>query len=202
MTRGRPVITITLVLASLVTFCWPGLSDQCIYDRQAVWNGEVWRIFTAPLAHFSVSHWFWDMLLFTVFGSILETLNRNSFLNILLLTAVASGLTYLLFTPELAYYGGMSGVATGLVAYLGLHKATSRADKEWLWHVILGLLLIKITFEIIADRPLFVPVQDLSFAVLPSAHLIGIATAMIVVFWRSIFNSASKPRRLSLRKPG
>jgi membrane protein implicated in regulation of membrane protease activity len=61
-----------------------------------------------------MSHWFWDMPVLTVFDCILENLSRNSFLNILALTAVATGAAYLLFLPEIAFQMGVRrGYGTG-----------------------------------------------------------------------------------------
>lgn len=179
MTKRVPIITLALVLLSVVVFYRPDLFDQFVYNRQAVLNGEVWRIFSAPLAHFSMSQLFWDLLVFSAFGCALENLSRRILLAILVLTATFSGLIYLIFLPDLAYYGGLSGVTTGIVAYLCLRQITAAKGKG-LWGVILALLIIKIATEIIFDRPIFAWNPIPGFMLLPSAHLIGLGVACLV----------------------
>ena len=53
-----PVLSIVF-LAVVVTNV-PRLSELLVYDRRAILNGELWRLLTAPLVHFSASHIFCD----------------------------------------------------------------------------------------------------------------------------------------------
>jgi rhomboid family GlyGly-CTERM serine protease len=179
LTKRVPIITLAPVLLSIVVFYRPDLFERFVYNRQAVLNGEIWRIFSAPLAHFSTRQLFWDLLVFSAFGYALENLSRRILLAILVLTAVFSGVIYLIFLPDLAYYGGLSGIATGIVAYLCLRQITALEDKG-LWVVILALLIIKITLEMVLARPLFAWDQNPGFALLPSAHLVGLGVASFV----------------------
>jgi len=179
VTRRIPAITLVLGFLSLAVFGRPDLFDQFVYNRQAVLQGEIWRIFSAPLAHFSVSQLFWDLLVFSAFGCVLENLNKRIFLGVLVLTAAFCGLFYLIFLPDLAYYGGISGIATGVVAYLCLRQLTC-SKNTGLWHVAFAFLIIKISVEVMVDKPVFVLSQNPGFILLPSAHLIGLGVALFV----------------------
>lgn len=178
-----PAGTLVLTISFVLIFYCPGTIQLTLYDRQAILNGEFWRILTAPLTHFSVSHLLWNASVFTIFGAMLENISRKSLLTICLGTSLLSGLSYLFLSPELVYYGGISGVASGIVAYLGLNKVYSGAKSKRLWQLILILLILKIAVESVTNNPLFVSVDIPRFLVLPSAHLLGIVVAIIYWLW-------------------
>ncbi|MEJ2470874.1 MAG: rhombosortase [Desulfuromonadales bacterium] len=175
-----PVVTIGIALASLIVFGNPWLSDQALYDRLAIQQGQLWRLLTAPLAHLSTSHLVWNLLLFLLFGAMLETCRRRSMILISVLTALTTGIIYLLFVPNLTYYGGLSGLLTGLVAYLALIRIDQRENSRSLWIVVLVLLLAKIGVESVINQPLFVATAGTNFHVLPSSHLIGLSVAVVL----------------------
>ena len=175
-----PVVTAGVALVTLIVFGDPWLSDQALYDLLAIQQGQLWRLLTAPLAHFSTSHLFWNLLLFLVFGAMLETCRRRSLILVSAVTALTTGVIYLLFVPDLLYYGGLSGLLTGIVTYLALVKINRRENSASMWIFVLVLLLAKIGVESVTDQPLFVATAGTNFHVLPSSHLIGLSTAIVL----------------------
>lgn len=176
-----PSVTVLITFLSAVFFVTSGAFDTFVYDRKAVLNGEAWRILTASLTHFSLSHLFWNLFVFLVFGVLIERISRKVFLTIFVMTSILSGLTYLLFFPSLSYYCGLSGVISGVVAYLCLSGIFSGRGNRHLWTLILIMLFLKISVEVPSDQPVFAS----GFRVLPSSHLIGIAVAFFCWLWVS-----------------
>lgn len=55
--RGQ-LLTLFIVSLAITAYSFPQISSLFVYDRQAILGGELWRILTAPLVHFSASHLF------------------------------------------------------------------------------------------------------------------------------------------------
>jgi len=177
-----PVVTLFFVCASLITYGWPYLSELLVYDRQAILEGELWRIFTAPLVHFSTSHLFWNLLVFAATGWVAETVEPRGFRIVCGFSAVVAGLIFLWGSPELMRYGGLSGVATGAVAYLCLYKALAADRLKFVWLIILVLIGVKIMIEVTTASPIFVRAGT-PFHVLPAAHFWGCVGALVALMW-------------------
>jgi len=84
-----------------------------------------------------------------------------------------------LFSPELARDGGLSGLATGAVAYLCLWEANRTGRNRIPWFAILAFTVLKVMVEFVTGTPLFASAATVPFRVLPAAHSIGIAAALI-----------------------
>lgn len=182
------ILTISIVTLSIAVYNFPRFSDLLVYDRQAILSGELWRIITAPLVHFSISHIFWNIVVFSIAGI---TINFHGFRNFWLLcgfTSVISGILFLLFLPDLVQYGGLSGLATGAVAYFCLCSAIKSRKNRWIWLSIIALMVIKILIESMLEVPLFAQVERISFRVVPLAHITGIFAAAITMMgiWPNI----------------
>lgn len=175
-----PTVTLAVALACLVVYGFPRLAETLVYDRQALLHGEVWRLLTAPLVHFSRSHLGWDLLVFVAAGWTSEAVGDRRFWIVCGLAAVLPGLAYLLAAPGLARYGGLSGVSTGAVAYLCMGRAESDRRSRPLWLALLLLVALKILVEWAMGSPLFARSANVPFHVLPSAHLSGLAAAVLV----------------------
>lgn len=181
---GRfPSVTLGLTLGAVIVYCWPGLSGQLVYDRQAILHGEIWRLVTAPFVHFSVSHIFWDLVVFIAAGWRIEAAGYRRYWLVCCLAAVVPGPLFLFFSPELVRYGGLSGLATGAVVYLCLCEAhrTGRSSIPWL--AILALTVMKVIIETVTGTPLFASAATMQFRVLPAAHYMGIVAALITFLW-------------------
>jgi len=81
-------------------------------------SGEIWRIFTPALLHFSFIHIFFNMWWLFDLGSAIE--NRRSSLHLGLLILVISGVSNLaqFIISKNPLFGGMSGVVYGLLGYI------------------------------------------------------------------------------------
>jgi rhomboid family GlyGly-CTERM serine protease len=198
---GYPALTIAVIGFSLVVAGWPRLSDLLVFDRQAVLEGEWWRLLTAPFVHFSSSHLWWDLLVFSAAGWVVEMSGYRGFWIVCVFSAVMPGLFFLLTSPDLARYGGLSGLAVGAVAYLCLNRAGELDRKRTLWLAVLALMAVKIVVETGASTPLFVRTESLSFRVLPSVHAIGYIGALIGLLWTRFSKEQFRRTVLSAYNP-
>lgn len=181
-----PRLTALILGLSLIAYGFPQMSERFVYDRGAILGGEVWRLATAPLVHFSAGHLFWDALVFAAAGWAIETAGYRGFPLVCGFAAVVPGLFFLLFSPNLSRYGGLSGLATGAVAYLCLCKILETRKNRFLWAAILAVVGVKIAAEALLGVSLFARPAAIPFRVLPADHLFGLLGAVIAVLrmWR------------------
>lgn len=175
-----PFATLILVFAAGTGTLVPSLGDFLIYNRQAILEGAVWRLLTAPLVHFSVSHLFWDALLVICSGWLIHYFRFQGFILLYLLTAVLPGCWLLTAQPNVHYYGGLSGLATAGIVFLSLKFAVLYPKQKFIWVIILALVFAKITVETVSGGAIFAQITDKSIQVLPSIHIIGVFSAVLV----------------------
>ncbi len=173
MKKRFPFLTLSVTLAALAVYAAPGLSALLVYNRSSILQGEWWRLFTAPLVHFSSSHLFWDALVFAGAGTAVEWLDYRRFWLACTVAAFLPGLYYLAFKPHLLVYGGLSGLSTGAVVYLALHRAKRGGWESAAWTAVLVLVAAKIAVEAGLHHAIFARAGAQPFPVLPSAHIAG-----------------------------
>ena len=193
-----PWATLLVACVSVAACFSPRWSELLVYDRQAVLNAELWRLATASLVHFSGSHLFWNLLVFAVAGLSVETEDRKGFLAVCALAALLPSITYVAACPEVARYGGLSGLSTGAMAYLCLHRLRDGGSNGAIWLSLLALIGVKAIFEIAAGTTLFVSLGEEPFRVLTSVHVMGFGGALCATLWA---HSRRVPRRTAERAP-
>jgi rhomboid family GlyGly-CTERM serine protease len=172
-----PLLTILFGFITAAVTLSPQMTSWLQFDRSAILQGEIWRTLTGHLTHWSVSHLFWDMLVFLVLAGIIERFSRRHF--IICFAAGSLIISLLVFTmlPEMAYYRGLSGIDSGFFMLLLILLYRRNADEHNLLHkipyLLLGLLFIgKTAFELSTAQTLFVQSSYL-FIPVPLAHMGG-----------------------------
>ncbi len=183
MSRQGHILTVIIVILSIIAYAFPQLSDLLMYDRQSIISGELWRLLTAPLVHFSASHLFWDVAVFGLAGFAINASGFRSFWLVCIFAAIIPSLIFILTLPELQRFGGLSGLATGAVAYFCLCTAFKTQKNRFLWMLILLLIGTKIIIEATLGTPIFVQTGKVPFRVLPSVHIIGFLGAWAIFLW-------------------
>lgn len=174
---GFPVITVLVAAGSLALFLLPDVAHWLIYDRNRVLAGEAWRLITGHAVHFSKSHALYNVVLFSVAGISLERRNGLRFAWLIGLTALVGSLYFLIFMPEMARYGGLSGVASAAVVYLCLQEMRQGGFVRAVWATILLLFLAKVGYEILIGQTVFATPDATPFEVVPTIHIIGAVVA-------------------------
>jgi rhomboid family GlyGly-CTERM serine protease len=178
-----PLITMSGVCFCLIAYAFPAVSDLIVYDRQLVLQGQVWRLVTGVFVHFSMSHLVWNLLVFCLSAWVVETSGKSKFPLLCILGALIPGVWFAAGIPQMARYGGISGLATAMVVYLCLGRLRRSATERPLWFLILLLVMAKSVMETITGTPLFVKIDGPAFYAMPWAHAIGGAVALAVYGW-------------------
>lgn len=157
---------------ALAPFAWPTLFPILLYQRREILAGEIWRVVTGHFVHFGASHLAWNILVVLVAGGWAESLAPGRVRFYWLTAPVALGVTLLVLDPALATYGGLSGVATGLVVLLA-SALWRRGGRDRTWAAgLLGLIALKL----LADAGGWggvVRYADAAVGTVPLAHAAG-----------------------------
>lgn len=121
----------------------PDSSGLFLLDRAALDAGEVWRLWSGHWAHFSNSHLGWNLTVLLAAGAWLEWLRPGLLLRHTLIATPFIGLAVLVLEPGLTAYGGLSGLATGVVTLLALHQLRTPGRPRLLWAGMLVLVALK-----------------------------------------------------------
>jgi rhomboid family GlyGly-CTERM serine protease len=174
-----PFVILAVALTACLAFLLPGHGAALQYDRDGIASGEIWRVLTCHLTHWTAGHLSWDVLCFIALGLACHAraLSRARMTWVLLLSALLIPAGLRLWMPDLSTYRGLSGIVSGLFALLAvtLLRDCRRGDRRdaLLAAVVATALLCKMAFDL---RLMIVgPVIDPSapFIAIPLAHFVG-----------------------------
>lgn len=180
--RSVPVFTLLLCGAALIVFAFPALQHALIYDRAAISSGEWWRLVSGHLVHYSLSHLLFDVLAVFVTGAFIEIRRYRGFEWLCFLTATAIGIVLYLGAPRMAYYGGLSGIATASAVFLCLNGLHETRPWRHLCGVALILLTGKISVELTFGTSLMMYFGSQPFVPMPISHAVGAASAVLTYY--------------------
>lgn len=180
---AMPWISAGLVAAMLAAQWLPGAAELLSYDREAVARGELWRIVTGHLVHYSWGHLTNSLLALLPAAWLIESRRRSDLLFLTLSAALTVGMALLLGEPDIAEYRGASAIGLALLMYAasgGLH-----GDPRWrlVCRVLLAAVIAKLSAET-AGWQLRDWQADAGFVPVASSHAVGAATGFAVHLWR------------------
>lgn len=190
--RALPAATLVLAASAIGVAFVPALQRLLVLDRDAVAAGQLWRIATGSLVHFSTSHLLLDVAVVIVTGALLER-RGWPIAPIFLASSTAIGAAVLLLAPELARYGGLSGVACTLVAVYALDCLTVGGAARGAGVAVLALTTIKLAWELWSGTFLFFGDGGAAFQPVPLAHVVGAGVGVAAFF-------LSRGRRHAVRR--
>lgn len=143
------------------------------FDRQAILAGQVWRLWSGHLVHYSLHHALLDSSVLFLLGMVAEReLGARRIGLALLLGAPAISLGLLLATPEMAYYRGASGLATLAAVAGGTALWHSSPKLKALLFAFGAFMAIKIALESLG-QPLDMTNLPENVQIAWQAHLLG-----------------------------
>jgi rhomboid family GlyGly-CTERM serine protease len=150
------------------------------YRRDAILAGEVWRLWSGHLVHYSATHAVLDGLACLILASGLQRVGDAKGL-LLRLTVIAPviSLVLLLCVPEMAVYRGASGLAMALAAALGLALWRTRPG----WRMVFALGALVLSARLAADALGLVTIPSSLPAGIRSAwqaHAAGLACGLLI----------------------
>lgn len=120
-------------------------------------------------------------MVFGIAGFAITWSGFRSFWLVCSFATIIPSLIFLLALPELERYGGLSGLATGAVAYFCLCSVHKYRKKMGIWLAILAVMGAKIVMEVTMGVPMFAQADRITFQVLPSVHIVGFSGALATV---------------------
>lgn len=195
-----PLGTLAVLAAAALATAWPVVAAATMGERSALAAGELWRAWSAHLAHFSWSHLLWSGLVWLAAGSVLEREDRRAWLLTVLLVAPAVTILALLLDPDLARYGGLSGLATVPLVTLALRRLFLPSPRlaRFIAAVLLTAVTIKLIHEFASpDRAPLLAAFSLETGPVrsaPYAHLTGALGGLVLALSALLRPRVFRPR--------
>lgn len=156
------------------------------FDRHAILAGQVWRLWTGHLVHYSAQHAVIDLATALVAALIAaQSFGARRILCALALGAPFISIGLLLTAPDCAHYRGASGFAVllAVMAGFGLWQQ-ARGSHVAMVRAVLVLLAVALAIKIAAEAhgfPLGASDLPLDVMVAWQAHLLGAVAGMAAV---------------------
>lgn len=183
-----------LTIASAIVMLLPSDIRSVLYlNFNDVLDGELWRVLSGHLAHLSWMHWLLNtigvLLLQRYYGSYFA--QWPSLLATLIIVSLSLSLCLIVFSQELKWYGGLSGVLIGLFYFAAL--------QDYQHHKIFnGIAIIVMSVYIAVQQfsgELYERVTD-QLTVATRAHLFGALSGIIclilITAWRRFVKPANE----------
>lgn len=180
---GFPVWTLLICAAAGVVHGEPLLQAFLFYDRAAIEGGELWRLVTGNLAHHSALHFAYNVVPLVIAGALIEMQRLRHFPVLCLVSGTLIGAAVYLGRPEIAVFGGLSGIVTAAVTILCLDGLGRSGAWRWLCLAVLVCLVAKIGAELALGSSLFLGDGRPDFVTVPESHAVGAATAFLLFMW-------------------
>jgi rhomboid family GlyGly-CTERM serine protease len=180
--RRIPWVTALVTVLALAAWAAPTPPEAWIYDREAILRGEIWRLWTGNLVHFSASHLGWNLLVVTLTGVWIEWTGFRGGRWLWLIAPPCISLVMLAGEPHLMRYGGLSGMAVANVAFACLSEWRGDRSQRIVWGTALTLIGVKICWEFLSGESIFAHFAGGSVRVVPLSHLAGVGIATLIVW--------------------
>jgi rhomboid family GlyGly-CTERM serine protease len=174
-----PIGTLLICAVAGAIYGAPVLQAVAIYDRAAIGSGELWRLMTGNLVHHSTSHFVYNVVPFLLAGALIEIQGLRRFLALCALSSMFIGATLYIGKPEIAVFGGLSGVVTAAVTFLCLHGLDKAGAWRWLCLAVLICVVAKTGLEMALGSSFLSAVEPGIFVAVPESHAVGAATALL-----------------------
>ncbi len=181
-----PFVTIAIAILTVLTSVSSATVAALEFTRDAFARGEIWRLFTAHLTHFDAAHLRWDVFALLLLGSMAEIKSRRDWVVAILASAPLITLAVWRLQPHFEVYRGLSGLDCAACGVVTGHLLRDGWRGRDLPVFLLGSAacagaLAKCGYEFVTGSPFFVG-ETGAFTPVPLAHLIGIASGVLVVF--------------------
>jgi rhomboid family GlyGly-CTERM serine protease len=151
------------------------MSEALEYRREAVAAGELWRLLTGQLVHWSTAMWVADVTVLVVAGFLLARRAPRLALTCVPISALAVAAAVHVLAPGLARYRGSSGIATALVVACALELARTPGASRRVAIAGLALGTAKLAYEVATGASLSSGTLPPGVRVAPVAHFAGVA---------------------------
>ena len=122
------------------------------FDKALILKGEVWRIITCHLVHWSPEHFLLDAMVFITLGIVFEQKIGRRYWEVLVVSAIIISLSLLIFLNSLDKYRGISGlINTQFILGIGLFIFDRKLNRslKGLFIAIFSVHIVKVINETI-----------------------------------------------------
>lgn len=200
-----PWLSIGIAAGCIASLVIPTVGAFLIYDRSAVASGELWRILTAHLVHYTALHLLNNLIVLLPAMVLAEMGSRKELMRILLVSAAAIGLAIFALEPGLARYAGASGISLALVTYVALRGMAGSVR----WRAVCGTVLVIVGLKLVAEN--FFGWRWMNWGhesgiiTVTLAHSVGVASGLVVWLAQTVRGrnrSRVAPRRVEMHQLG
>jgi rhomboid family GlyGly-CTERM serine protease len=177
-TRSHGATVLLGVLAGLLLVAYFGHQSSALhYDREAILDGEIYRLLTFHFVHISNGHFlinvFTLVILWAMYGKVARA---GEWIAVTFGCGAAIGVGLLLLNPQVEWSAGLSGLLYALFAYGAVKSVLSR---EFLSSAVVVFLVCKIVMEQTVG-PNAAMEQFVGGAILIDAHMYGVASGLVL----------------------
>ncbi|WP_182288338.1 rhombosortase [Vibrio spartinae] len=175
ITRSHLYLILSLFSFICILAQFSPLADALVWDRQAITQGQWWRIVTGNFTHTNTAHLAMNLIALWLITFIFRPTARVLWQQLLLLSVfIGIGL----FWTELYFYVGLSGILHGLFASFALSEALQGRKSSW-------LLVVGVCSKVIWEQ-YFGPSETtralIEAPVAIQAHLLGLTGGLLLGF--------------------
>ena len=178
--RRAPWWSIALVTGMVAALAIPGAAEYLVYDRGALARGELWRVFSAHIVHYSGAHLLANVLVLLPAAMLVEVRYRVDFPRVLAVSAVAIGVGLFFFKADIYRYAGASGVSLALLTYALLRGLNESRRWRFVCAILLALVVTKLAAEGLFNWQVADWERDAGFVTVTLSHAIGAGTALAI----------------------
>jgi rhomboid family GlyGly-CTERM serine protease len=183
MLRAAPVTLAVGSICLLLACACESEAGMLAWERGALQNGELWRLWTGHLVHFSVSQAFADTLALVAMGLYAEPLvGSRRFALLLACAADLLSLGMLVLAPGLDEYRGVSALATLTAVLAGVLAWRRHPESRPVLGCAALALASKTLWEMGARTAAFTDLPA-GVAVAWQAHLLGALLGALAAAW-------------------
>ena len=173
-----PCVSLLLSAVAVVLYFLPDVVGDVQYDRAALATGQLWRVVTCHLTHWSLDHLVWDVGALIVLGTLCEVAHRRAFTCCVAVSAVWIPLALWICLPDVSTYRGLSGIDAAAFVLLAVTiLGESLAVRQLRWAAACTIVLLaftgKVCYECVTDATLFVDSAAAGMTPIPLAHVVG-----------------------------
>lgn len=179
-----PWFTVAYAAGAMAVFALPGAEAMLEYDRSGLARGELWRLFTAHLVHYSGSHLLSNLGVLLPGLWLLEARDRRGLPALLAATVLAVGAELWIVDPGIERYAGGSSLAFGLLMLVGLRGLSRGGRWRSVCAVLLGIVVVKLAAECLFGWRVTDWQRHAGFVTVPFSHAAGAVAGLVAWWWR------------------
>ncbi|WP_438480987.1 rhombosortase [Oleiharenicola lentus] len=185
-------VTLFALPAIALHFAPEDVRAAWLFNRTAIADGEWWRVVTGHWIHFGAGHLIVNLAVILAAGTRLERSHPGLLARFSLAAAPLVGCALLIMESAMHTFGGLSGLACGVVTLLALQQFSHAGQHRIWWAALLVVIGVKIAIEVTTRADVScVSFVSTDVRVSTWAHAAGALSAAVFFLSRQFHRSSS-----------